>query len=92
MYDEVEKLLIGEDIYLDTSFIAASEKGDPGWLDPARALRMIRRHGPERVLFGSDSPWCDQGRALRWLEGLGLSKYELEMISGGNAAKLLDLE
>lgn len=90
MYDQVEEYLIGEDIYIDTSFIAVSTEKDPGWLDPERAVRMIRKHGADRVLFGSDSPWCDQGAALRWVKNLGLTDSEYKKITGGNAAKLLE--
>jgi predicted TIM-barrel fold metal-dependent hydrolase len=91
MYDDVEKYLLGEDIYIDTSFLPVSTPADPGWIEPDRALQMIRKHGAERVLFGSDSPWCCQQKALRWVKNLGLNNTELESILGGNAAKLLEL-
>ena len=92
MYDDVEKFLIGEDIYIDTAFLAVSTPADPGWIEPDKALQMIRKHGAERVLFGSDSPWCCQHKALQWIDDLGLTPAEQELIKGRNAAKLLEVQ
>ena len=59
--------------------------------DPAQLVRILRKHGAERVLFGSDSPWGDPGEELGVLRGLGLEETELEAVCGGNAARLLGL-
>jgi predicted TIM-barrel fold metal-dependent hydrolase len=44
------------------------------------------------VLFGSDYPWEEPGRATEIIKSLGLSKAEEQAILFQNAAKLLGLE
>ena len=78
-------------VYLDTSFCLPNERGE--W---ARFARIIRGLGPDRVLFGSDSPWADQGEALsaarEFLEAGGFTPEERAGILGRNAARILGLE
>ena len=99
-WDRVEALLPGTGVYLDTSFSLGEitplddghyRPGDLPLLDEAAFLRMVRRFGPDRILFGTDSPWDDQGTALARLRALPLEKSELDAILGGNARKLLEL-
>ena len=99
-WDRVEALLPGTGVYLDTSFslgeITPLDDGhyrpeDLPLLDEAAFLRMVRRFGPDRILFGTDSPWDDQGAALARLRALPLEKSELDAILGGSARKLLEL-
>ena len=49
----------------------------------------FRRHGAERVLFGSDWPWARQDGDLAMLDALPLTPAEIQAIRGGNAARLL---
>lgn len=82
-YDETERYLLGRDVYLDTSFVLRK-------MPPETLRRFFARHPTERILFGSDSPWCDQGGDLRLLLSLPfLSSDQKEKIAGGNAAELL---
>ena len=99
-WDRVEALLPGTGVYLDTSFSLGEitplddgcyRPGDLPLLDEAAFLRMVRRFGPDRILFGTDSPWDDQGAALARLRALPLEKSELDAILGGSARKLLEL-
>ena len=99
-WDRVEALLPGTGVYLDTSFSLGEitplddghyRPGDLPLLDEAAFLRMVRRFGPDRILFGTDSPWDDQGTALARLRALPLEKSELDAILGGSARKLLEL-
>lgn len=83
-WDEVEKEIIGLDIFLETSFT-------PGFLEGERFARLIRRHGAEKVIFGSDSPWRDQGREVIAIKSLHLSDTEKELIFHKNAERLLNL-
>ena len=75
--------LCGAPVYFDTSAIY-------GLLDRTLFMRMVHKHGSERILFGSDSPWFDQGIAVKWIEGLPLGDHEKEMIFHGNAGRLLE--
>ena len=99
-WDRVEALLPGTGVYLDTSFSLGEitplddghyRPGDLPLLDEAAFLRMVRRFGPDRVLFGTDSPWDDQGAALARLRALPLESAELDAILGGNAQELLGI-
>ncbi len=84
MWDEVEEYLVGEEIYMDLSF-AFNKTSDK------QIARIIRNHGPERILFASDFPWQSPSEVLAGLERLDLSDEHQAMILGGNAARLLGL-
>ncbi|HEY3317920.1 MAG TPA: amidohydrolase family protein [Coriobacteriia bacterium] len=76
--------LLGRDCYLDTSY-ALGHMPDDEFLD------MVERHGAERVLFGSDSPWDDMKAQVERCRALPLSPGDRDAILGGNAAGLLGL-
>lgn len=97
-WDEVERDIVGRDVWLDTSFsllpiapapgtIRKPEENPP--LSKERFLRMVRRHGAGHILFGTDSPWDSQKNVLGALRESGLEKKELDAILGENARKLL---
>lgn len=85
MWDDVEKYLTGLPVYLDTAMI------DEHWITREQMTRIIRKHGADRILFGSDSPWKDQGSCIRFIRSLDLTDTEKAAILGENAAKLLKL-
>jgi predicted TIM-barrel fold metal-dependent hydrolase len=59
---------------------------------PREELRsLIRRHGAERVLFGSDWPMADPAVEMAVIRSLGLTDAEEAAILGGNAATLFGL-
>ena len=97
-WDEVEALLPETGVYLDTAFSLGDIPSD-GWyapeelpmLDQERFVRMVRRFGAHRVLFGTDSPWGGQARELEQLRALPLRPEERDAILGGNARRLLKL-
>ena len=53
---------------------------------------MVRNHGADKILFGTDSPWASQKESLKLLTSSGLSHGELADIMGGNAARLLGID
>ena len=83
MWDEVEECLVGKDIYMDTSACF------PDDLDDSRFVDIIRRHGPERILFGTDLPFGDPLDDIPRLMNMGLTDRELQLILGKNAQRLL---
>jgi predicted TIM-barrel fold metal-dependent hydrolase len=83
MWDEVEKYIVGKDVYLDTSFSHEL----PG--EQMRAL--VQAHRADRILFGSDHPWWDAGRTRATLDRLGLAPDLTTKILTENAAALLRL-
>jgi len=81
---QVEKHLVGKDIYFDTSYSFES-LGNDGMEN------LIKHHGADRILFGTDSPWKDQQKEVSNIRSLNLKEDEKEQILGGNAARLLKL-
>lgn len=84
MWDDVERYLIGTDIYMDTSMTS-------GFLESGKGRDMIFRHGVEKFLFGSDNPWQNPGQALDFLLSMKLGKENEELIMHKNAEKILDI-
>lgn len=90
MWDAVESEVAGLNCYIDTSM---------GFFDYGKDqfLRIARKHGTDRLLFATDSPWsnaADEIKALHSLaegygEGTALTPAEVDAILGGNAARLL---
>ncbi len=81
-WDDVERYLIGQPVYLDTSYVG-------GYLDSGRARAMMLAHPAEYLLFGSDSPWQEQASSLNWVRSLGLDPDREERLLGTNAEQLL---
>ena len=81
-WDEVEQCLLGTQVYLETSFSLPT-------LGAGRSVELIRRHGVERVMFGSDWPWKPQDEEIRLIRGLGLSETDTRAILWSNAARLM---
>ncbi|MDD7648017.1 amidohydrolase family protein [Cloacibacillus porcorum] len=73
------------DLYFDTAYAA-----DP-WLDKDMFRDIIRRHGAERILFGSDYPWHLPSMEIGLINSLDIGEEEKKMILGENAARLLGL-
>lgn len=82
MWDDVEKHLVGTPIIFDTAFIKDH-------ISPVQAKRIIKSHGSEKILFGSDAPWEEPQDTLDFLVSLGLDENELENIQYRNAQKIL---
>ena len=82
-WDEVERYLLGRDILMEISFGLQD-------LGPPAARQMLLDHPSECLLFGSDSPWTDQGETLRLLESLELPAERLNAMLVGNARRLLE--
>jgi len=82
MWDEVEKFIVGKEIYMEISFSLQ-------FLPEEKAKRIILKHPLEYILFGTDSPWTDQGEALERLKKLKLPEKIEEMILYKNAYSLL---
>lgn len=81
-WEDVYTYLAGQDIYLDTSFSL-------GKIQDELFLKILEKHGAEKFLFATDSPWDDQAEDVERLKGLGLPALVQEDIFSGNALKLL---
>ena len=98
-WDDVEKYIAGAPVWLDTAFsvgeIDPFREGDR----PLRSLnlneedfvRLCRKHGTDRILFATDSPWADQSDYVQRFMNMSFSADERSAILGGNAYKLMNM-
>lgn len=78
-WNEVENFIAGRNVWLDTAFTFLPILPAPGacrtpeetpLLSAEQFLRILRRHGTHRILFGTDSPWSDQRESINFLNSL----------------------
>ena len=112
-FDDVMSLIAGSNVYLDTSIsmtpIEPVDSARPQFipspqLDAMKFVSLVNAHGYQKILFGSDSPWSEQGVALQLVRN-SISDYMsdniqtndtnteqiLDDICFNNAAKLLNI-
>jgi predicted TIM-barrel fold metal-dependent hydrolase len=83
MWDESMKYLIGRNVYLDTS--------SSMWrLSEDKVVEIIRKHGADKVLFGTDYPMWTHEEEFRRFNRLDLTQEERELILWRNACRLLN--
>lgn len=82
MWDLSCKYLVGKRIYMDTSSSLA-------YISPEKATYMIRKHGADKMLFGSDYPMWDHKEELERFLRLQLTEDERRAILFNNADRLL---
>jgi predicted TIM-barrel fold metal-dependent hydrolase len=87
LFDQAEEVLGGVDVVLETSWPPALAT-----LRPERVAALIRRHGAERVVFGSDWPMTDPRTEISTIERLGLGDGDTKLVLGGTMARLLGIE
>lgn len=78
--DEVLEKIAGKPVYLDTSYV----------LDryTEKCREIILKHGFDKILFATDSPWSDQKKFVEIIKGYGFSTEENDMIFYKNAREL----
>ena len=79
---QVEKHLVGKDIYFDTSFCFSR-------IPLPIMSRMVKNHGCGRILFGSDSPWSTPQLERRLIDALDISEEDKAKVLYRNAENLL---
>lgn len=85
--DEAEEMLAGADVVLETSWPPSLAT-----LRPERVRDLIRKHGAERIVFGSDWPMTSPGQELAAIELLGLTDDECKSVLGGTLAGVLGID
>ena len=83
-WDEVLDKLLGENIYLDTSM---GQK----YYSPEQFISIVKGHGADKILFGSDSPWSHADEDIELIKKSALTEEEKRMILGENARRLLEI-
>ena len=81
---EVLDKLCGENIFFDLSY-------GYGAMPKPTAQAILERHGADKLLFGSDSPWHRPAWEMRLLDSLELTGEERERILWKNAKELLGI-
>ena len=84
--DEAEEHVVGSRVTLETSWPPTMAE-----LDPERVVAIIRRHGADRVVYGSDWPMADPAAEMAAIRALPLTAEEIDGILGDNLARLLGL-
>lgn len=74
--------IFGSRAYLDLAYV-------PGLIEPNRLVEMIRQHGAEKILFGTDIPYADPQYILDTFMDLPLNNDEREAILWRNATTAL---
>ena len=84
-YQESYEKLCGLNVWMDTAF-AVNE------IQEELFAKIVRRHGADKILFATDSPWADQKTCVeRFLSFQSISETEKQLILCKNAASLLCL-
>lgn len=91
LWRQVEELLAGENVFFDTAFSLDNVKEVKGMLSQEEFVHLVRAHGAERIIFGTDSPWSDQKESIDWIRQTDLTEDEQEKIFAGNMRKILEI-
>ena len=99
-WNEVESDLAGAPVYFDTAFSYGPVTPLPDAprapyisynLHPKDFVRLVRKHGTDKILFGTDSPWENQQDYVKRISHMDFTKEELEQILSENAKKLFTI-
>ena len=96
---DVEKYLAGAPVWFDTAFSIGPITPYPDQnetpytriLEDEDFVRLVRKHGPDKILFGTDSPWKEQKDYVERMNSLSLTEEEKQQIFSENAISLLGL-
>lgn len=99
-WDVFEKELAGAPVWIDTAFSLGPISPRPDLESPylsenlpiEHAVRIMRKHGIEKVLFATDSPWSDMGAYVKMIQNSSLTPAEQAQVFSDNAKKLLEME
>lgn len=84
-WDEVERYLVGREIYLDTAVIF-------DYINQEQFIKIMRAHGSDKILFGTDCPWAGQKRFVDVMEGMDITEEERERVMWKNGVHLLRMD
>lgn len=97
-FSEVLEEIAGSDVYFDTSFSlnplktpSHADRDPQTFLPVQKFVKLVEKHGSDKILFGSDSPWTSQKESVELIKTSGLSQEDIKKILGQNAKNLLKL-
>ena len=82
--EEVIDTLCGLDVYFDTAYVLRN-------MSRETFMRMLEKHGADRILFASDSPWSSIEGDVKIIKSFGLGKEIEDKIFYENAKGLLGI-
>lgn len=84
MWDEVYRDLCGTSACFDISFAHSYVNGN-------LFLKILNKHGSEKILFGSDCPWQSAKDTYDYLKSFNLPQEDFELICSGNAKRIFGI-
>lgn len=84
MFDEVYDRLCGEDVYFDTAYVLR-------FIGEDMFKKIVKKHGEDKILFASDSPWSDIAGDINIVKSFGLKKNTEQKLFSENARRLLGI-
>ena len=99
-WKDVEYYLAGAPVWMDTAFTYGKIEPYPDStptpytcvLADDDLVRLTRKHGVDKVLFATDSPWQDQKDYIDRMTKMDFTDEEKKMILGENAMHFLNLK
>ena len=85
LFSDVLENLAGTRVYFDTSYVLP-------FIGEKMLYSIIEKHGEDRILFATDSPWQAQDEMINILKSYNFGKEAEDRIFYKNASLLLDLE
>ena len=92
-WEEVYEYLAGENVYLDTAFIFGvwdSSNENREYIDKKMFLKIVKKHGADKILFATDSPWSNAVNGIEYIRNLTIDEKDKNLILGENAVRLLN--
>lgn len=86
MLEEVREYLVGRNLYFDTSWTPSLKV-----LDPLQITEIIKNHGSNKILFGTDYPFTPRKEQINWIKELPLNEEDKQRILWINAQQLFNL-
>ena len=99
-WDNVEKYLVGSDVYMDTAFSLGRyeppkdifvEFEKTKMISNEQFKRIVEKHGYDKIIFGTDSPWGAQEKVLDNIYECKLNEKEIHKVLADNAVKVYNL-
>ncbi|MGM9970477.1 MAG: amidohydrolase family protein [Anaeroplasma sp.] len=94
MWDSVYEKLLGKNYYIDTAFsLGDVMQGNElvELMNQEEIIKFINKHGSDKILFATDSPWAEQKKYINFIKNLNIDEAAKNNILGLNAKKLLNL-
>ena len=84
LFNETLSELAGENVYFDTAYVLPT-------LGQEMFARILEKHGEDKILFATDSPWQDALEQIEIIKSYGLDNETENKIFCENAKRLLKL-